>query len=79
MLSLFLLPKVHRQLLDKGQEHGLEEGAGGRVEDLGGVQQLTGEDHQGQVIGGERSLECVIESTFLDSMFCWTMMFFISG
>ena len=57
MLDLRLLAKVRRQLLDEGQERGLEEGTGGRLEDLGGVQQLTGEDHQGLVIGGESSLE----------------------
>ena len=66
MLDLCLLTKVHGQLLDEGQGHGLKEGACGRVEDLGGVQQLTGEDHQGLVIGGESSLECVIEYPFLD-------------
>ena len=63
-LDLCLLPKVHGQLLDEGQEHGLREGAGGRVEDLGGVQQLTA--HQGLVM-------------MSDSMFCWNMMFFTSG
>ena len=64
MLDLCLLTKVHGQLLDEGQGHGLKEGACGRVEDLSGVQQLTA--HQGLVIGGESSLECVIESPFLD-------------
>ena len=66
MLDLCLLPQIHGQLLNEGQEHGLGEGAGGRVKDLGGVQQLTGEDHQGLVIGGESSLECIIESPCLD-------------
>ena len=51
MLNL-LLSQVHGQLLIEGQKHGLGEGAGGRVEDLGGVKQLTGEDHQGNVIEG---------------------------
>ena len=50
-----LLPQVLGQLLDEGHEHGLGEGVVDRVEDLGGGQQLTGEDHQGQVIGGEPS------------------------
>ena len=54
-----LLPQVLGQLLDEGHEHGLGEGVVDRVEDLGGGQQLTGEDHQGQVIGGESRLECI--------------------
>ena len=64
MLNLCLLYTDSFWMRDRSTDR--ERGQLTRVDDLGGVQQLTGEDHQGQVIGGESRLECFIESPCLD-------------
>ena len=52
MLNLCLLYTDSFWMRDRSTDR--ERGQLTRVDDLGGVQQLTGKDDQGQVIGGEQ-------------------------
>ena len=80
-IDLCLVAEVHAQLLDEGEEDRLREGAGSRVEHLedggeeglhaeahlGGVEELAGEDNQGEVAGAEGGLEGLLDLASLDA------------
>ena len=60
--------KVDTELLDEREEDVLGERTSGRVEHLGGVDQFTSVDHDGEVAAGQRRLEGLIKPSLLDEL-----------